>query len=224
MLELNKILQKKAAYPDDDTSISFIENAVPNNIGGNKYFDPTSSAIGAATVPTVFYTGTKAVPSYVSRLIGGKELADKFNNAYYDKFLTKLPFMGEKKPIKRTTPAKIRMANLKGKGKLGALLLGLGALGGVGAGYKGNVKIDQDSNLNNLINTNQNDSQLDPSYSSNVFRDNPLLTMGGTTALGTILGTLLKGDSDSNMAPILGGLAGLLSGYGLSKYSNERKI
>lgn len=182
-------------------------------------YNPEKGMTNAA-LATGLGASTKFVPAYLSRLIGGKELANKWNNTYDSKILSKLPLLdwGEstKIPKNNISPA---LQKAKGKLRFATFLAGLGGAGALSGFLKDNNISNQNADLAAI---NNNVSSNNSSTSSQTLAD--LLSTLGYTGSGAVLGTLLgqsvNSDSDSKLLPILGGILGGLGGYAFKNRDN----
>ena len=185
-------------FPESDQNI-FRSNEVPNN--NIELSKPIKDTLFGATIAPVSLYAAKKIPGKFldsALLSNPKNKFDKGYQSFFDKALTKTPFVGRNK-----TP----------KGRMGKALLLSSLLGGTLAGLNSNKE------ENNIIPAMENSSLI------NDGTKDLLKTTGytlGSGALGATLGSLIKNytGSDSNLLPILLGLSGAGLGYGYSKGYN----
>lgn len=205
------------------TASTYDPNLIPDSAGEFsdyvRNYNPEKGMMNAA-LATGLGASSKFVPAYLSRLIGGRELANKWNDTYDSKILSKLPLLdwGESKKLPKKN---ISSALQKAKGKLrfATFLAGLGGAGALSGFLKDNNTPYQNADLAAI---NNNISPNNPSISSPNLA-NLLATLGytgGGAVLGTLLGQAANNNSDSKLLPILGGILGGLGGYAFKNRDN----
>ena len=167
----------------------------------------TNMLNGAITAPAYLYAA-KHVPGNVASVFWDKPGSSRTNNAY--------KVMFDKQILKRLPLVKDIKTH---KGRFGAALT-LASLLGAGVGAMNN-----NSSSNTIKNENKPNwvSSAKDTLASDSAKDlyKTLGYTGGGALLGTLLGSVLKGDKESNLLPIVLGLLGAGSGY---MYKNKDNL
>lgn len=191
-------------FPEFDQNL-FSSNEIPSS-NNTELSEPIKNTIfGATMAPMSLYAAKKIPGKFLdgALLSNPKNRFDKGYQNFFDKVLTKTPFVGRHK-----TP----------KGRMGKALLLSSLLGGTLAGTN-SIKEEND-----IYPTSDDYSLINNDKTKDLLKTTGYTL--GSGALGTSVGLLLKNlmGTDSNLLPILLGLGGAGLGYGYSKGYNLNDI